>query len=198
MNYSLLFANCQYKMLIFLSFCDIVFLRIVCRAQTTGVRKMTKTESSVIAKRIGLNITNLLISEGKAQDDLAKALGVSKSTVSLWCAGRRTPRMQHIDKIAEYFGTTRSAILEDGKAQPRISDQMREEINRLVDERIQNQNADVRADGQPPEYYVDSTVRRITEVMRTNPDSRVIFDAMTTLKSEDLKLIAKLIEKMSD
>lgn len=159
---------------------------------------MTKTESSVIAKRIGLNITNLLISEGKAQDDLAKALGVSKSTVSLWCAGRRTPRMQHIDKIAEYFGTTRSAILEDGKTPPQISDQMKNEINRLVDERIQNQNADVRADGQPPEYYVDSTVRRITEVMRTNPDSRVIFDAMTTLKSEDLKLIAKLIEKMSD
>jgi hypothetical protein len=108
------------------------------------------------------------------------------------------PKLSSVDAMCRFFHVERSAILGDNGVVPQISDQMKNEINRLVDERIQNQNADVRTDGQPPEYYADSTVRRITEVMRTNPDSRVIFDAMTTLKSEDLKLIAKLIEKMSD
>jgi transcriptional regulator with XRE-family HTH domain len=155
---------------------------------------MTKMESSVIAKRIGLNITNLLISEGKAQDDLAKALGVSKSTVSLWCAGRRTPRMYHIDKIAEYFGTTRSAILEDGKAQPQISDRMREEINRLVDERMQAAGAD---QDQSPQFYDNEVVQIVTECLRKNPEYAAMFKAAAGLRPEDIAFVTRFIERMS-
>lgn len=155
---------------------------------------MTKIDSSVIAKRIGLNITNLLISEGKAQDDLAKALGVSKSTVSLWCAGRRTPRMQHIDKIAEFFGTNRSAILEDGKAQPQISDQMREEINRLVDERMQAAGAD---QDQSPQFYDNEVVQIVTECLRKNPEYAAMFKAAAGLRPEDIAFVTRFIERMS-
>lgn len=169
--------------------------------QIPGVMKMTRKESSELARKIGLNITNLLIKADKNQDDLAKALGVSKATISLWCSGKRTPRMEHVDKIARFFSTTRSAILEDEQKSPQITDQMRTELNRLVDERIQaagNQNPDVRTDGHPQEYYDDATVQRVAEAMRTNPGSRVIFDAVSTMEPEDLELIARLVEKMSD
>jgi len=57
---------------------------------------------------------------------------------------------------------------------------------------------DVRTDGQPPEYYDDATVQRVTEAMRNNPDSRIVFDAVSTMTPEDLTIIAKLVEKMSD
>jgi transcriptional regulator with XRE-family HTH domain len=57
---------------------------------------------------------------------------------------------------------------------------------------------DVRTDGHTPEYYDDATVQRVTEAMRTNPDSRIVFDAVSTMTPEDLTIIAKLVEKMSD
>ena len=57
---------------------------------------------------------------------------------------------------------------------------------------------DVRTDGHSPEYYDDATVQRVTEAMRTNPDSRIVFDAVSTMTPEDLTIIAKLVEKMSD
>ena len=57
---------------------------------------------------------------------------------------------------------------------------------------------DVRTDGHTPEYYDDATVRKVTEAMRNNPDSRIIFDAVSTMTPEDLTIIAKLVEKMSD
>jgi transcriptional regulator with XRE-family HTH domain len=57
---------------------------------------------------------------------------------------------------------------------------------------------DVRTDGHTPEYYDDATVRKVTEAMRNNPDSRIVFDAVSTMTPEDLTIIAKLVEKMSD
>ena len=58
--------------------------------------------------------------------------------------------------------------------------------------------ADGRTHGQPPEYYEDATVQKVTEAMRTNPESRIVFDAVSDMKPEDLIVIAKLIEKKSD
>lgn len=51
---------------------------------------MTNLDKS--AKRIGRNITNLLIENEKSQQELADAIGVSKSTVSTWTNGKRIPR----------------------------------------------------------------------------------------------------------
>lgn len=58
--------------------------------------------------------------------------------------------------------------------------------------------ANDRTHGQPPEYYEDATVQKVTEAMRTNPESRIVFDAVSDMKPEDLIVIAKLIEKKSD
>jgi len=57
---------------------------------------------------------------------------------------------------------------------------------------------DDRTHGQPLEYYEDTTVQKVTEAMRTNPESRIVFDAVSDMKPEDLIVIAKLIEKKSD
>ena len=57
---------------------------------------------------------------------------------------------------------------------------------------------DDRAHGHSPEYYEDATVQKVTEAMRTNPESRIVFDAVSDMKPEDLIVIAKLIEKKSD
>lgn len=60
------------------------------------------------AKKIGRNISNLLIERDKTQQELADAIGVSKSTVSTWTHGKRIPRMDKVDAMCKYFNVPRS------------------------------------------------------------------------------------------
>lgn len=47
-------------------------------------------------------------------NDLSK-YGITRSTVSSWCTGRRMPGIEKIDLLAEYFNINRSDLLEDKK-----------------------------------------------------------------------------------
>lgn len=47
------------------------------------------------------------------QTKLAEYIGVSVATVSNWCKGIKTPRMNKVDKICEFFHIQRSDLLED-------------------------------------------------------------------------------------
>ncbi len=48
---------------------------------------------------------------GLTQAELAKALGVSASTVALWETGRRKPQFEMFDKLSGYFGRSMDYIL---------------------------------------------------------------------------------------
>ena len=71
------------------------------------------------AKKIGRNISNLLIERDKTQQELADAIGVSKSTVSTWTHGKRIPRMDKVDLMCKYFNVERSAIIGDSQTRYR-------------------------------------------------------------------------------
>lgn len=68
-----------------------------------------------LAKLVGLNITNLLILNNKTQKEMCDHFKWPYSTVSSWCSGARLPRMDKVDKMCEYFGVSRSEILDDRK-----------------------------------------------------------------------------------
>lgn len=74
---------------------------------------MADVSDKKMAKMIGLNITNLLIEHDKTQKDMCDALGWSDSTVSSWVNGTRMPRMDKIQRMAEWFGCDRADIMED-------------------------------------------------------------------------------------
>jgi repressor LexA len=76
---------------------------------------MADVRDEELAKLIGLNITNRLIAFDRTQQDLADYLGASKSTVSMWVNGKRTPLMRTIDQICKYFGCTREDIMRDNR-----------------------------------------------------------------------------------
>lgn len=57
------------------------------------------------------NLSRLLTQNGVRQIDLAKHLNVSKQTISTWICGRAYPRADVMEKIADYFGTTISALV---------------------------------------------------------------------------------------
>lgn len=49
----------------------------------------------------------------KNQMDLMNDLGLSSSTVSSWCTGKKLPRMGKIQMLADYFGIEKSDLIED-------------------------------------------------------------------------------------
>lgn len=156
-----------------------------------------KEEHREDAKRIGHNILNLIIKNEIEQKDLAKALGVSESTVSSWVNGTRIPRMGTISKICNYFGVPKSAVLGDGDTF-RVSD-MRLPESKVAEEALKKKIIEIMEEQQKQqqEYYDNEVVQAVTDRLRTNPEYGVLFKASANLKPEDVELVTKFIEKMS-
>lgn len=49
---------------------------------------------------------------GKTQNDLVRDFGYSASTVSDWCNGKKLPRMDKIQALADYFGVEKSDLID--------------------------------------------------------------------------------------
>ncbi|WP_276882314.1 helix-turn-helix domain-containing protein [Anaerococcus tetradius] len=67
----------------------------------------TKNTKDIFKK----NLNKLLADYGKTQIELAKYIGVSNTTVNNYVKGYNTPRMDKIDKIAEFFNVDRSSLI---------------------------------------------------------------------------------------
>ena len=62
---------------------------------------------------IAENIKRIRLEHGLSQSELGKIAGVSDKAVSTWELGLKTPRMGAVEKMANYFGITKSAIVYD-------------------------------------------------------------------------------------
>lgn len=58
------------------------------------------------------NLRSLMQKHGEKQTDIAKLLGVSKSTVSEYCKGQQMPRMDKIEMLSVHYGVLKSELLE--------------------------------------------------------------------------------------
>ena len=92
---------------------------------------------SEINKIIAKNINKYLNSRNKTQVDLADYMGVSQATVSNWCKGIKTPRMDKIDKICDFFNCKRSDLMED-KTEVDDSYYLNEETKKIAQEIYEN------------------------------------------------------------
>lgn len=54
--------------------------------------------------------------KGVTQKEIADVVGVSTGTVCDWCKGRLYPRMDKIQKLAEYLGCEKSDLIEERHA----------------------------------------------------------------------------------
>lgn len=62
---------------------------------------MSDSDAKTLVAR---NLRQLLALSEIKQSELAVMLGISRTTVSCWCAGTKTPRMDKIQAMAEIFG----------------------------------------------------------------------------------------------
>ena len=63
-------------------------------------------------KRFGKNLEYLLNREHVQQKELAAALGVTKSAVSMWVTGASSPRMDKVQRMTEILNCTVSDLLD--------------------------------------------------------------------------------------
>lgn len=59
------------------------------------------------------NLTYYIEHSGKTQRDVADAIGVSAPTMSDWVNGKMFPRIDKIERLANYFGCLKSDLIED-------------------------------------------------------------------------------------
>ena len=58
----------------------------------------------------------------KTRQDISDALNISYFTVTDWVKGKKMPRMDKVEKLAEYFNCLISDLIEEKKEQPTESE----------------------------------------------------------------------------
>lgn len=90
---------------------------------------MAEWSKEIFAK----NLRYYISISGKTQKEMAQIIGVSAPTMHEWCAGKKTPRMDKVQRLANYFGIQNSDLIEDKTKQPtsELSDKKKDFIKRV-------------------------------------------------------------------
>ena len=87
------------KMLTFFAFSIII-----------GLQEVKNLDNKYIFAK---NLQRLMASNNVDRNDIANALGISYFTVSDWVKGKKYPRMDKVELLANYFGVLKSDLIEE-------------------------------------------------------------------------------------
>ena len=68
------------------------------------------------------NLRKKMDEADKTRQDISDALNISYFTVTDWVKGKKMPRMDKVEKLAEYFNCLISDLIEEKKEQPTESE----------------------------------------------------------------------------
>ena len=73
------------------------------------------------------NLKRYMEVKGKSRNDISEALGISYFTVSDWVNGKKYPRMDKVEMLANYFGVQKSDLIEkkvgnDSPSEPSLTE----------------------------------------------------------------------------
>lgn len=87
------------------------------------------TNKSVFAK----NLQHYMDENKKSRRDVCADLGFSYYTFSDWVNGKKYPRMDKVEMLANYFGIKKSDLIEQKEKKPAIDDGLTENQKTLVE-----------------------------------------------------------------
>lgn len=64
------------------------------------------------------NLAKLLFENGKSRNEVCDALGIKYSTMCEWLNAHKYPRIDKIEKLANYFGVQKSDLIESESSMP--------------------------------------------------------------------------------
>ena len=76
------------------------------------------------------NLNRYMEERGKTRKEVSEAIGVSYFTFTAWATGQKYPRMDKVEKLANYFGILKSDLIE--KRNPE-REKMQEKNDTLAD-----------------------------------------------------------------
>ena len=80
------------------------------------------------------NLKYYIERSGKDRRELAEIWGFPYSTVTEWINGRKYPRIDRIEIMADYFGILKSDLIEDKKEKPTAADDgLSENMRKLIE-----------------------------------------------------------------
>ena len=68
------------------------------------------------------NLTDYVERSGKTQKELAKIVGVAPTTFNDWMKARKYPRIDKIEKLADFFGILKSDLIEEALTEEKEKD----------------------------------------------------------------------------
>lgn len=102
------------------------------------------------------------------QEQLADALGITRSRLGMYETGQREPDFETLEAIADYFNV---------------------DIDYLMGRTYKTTII-------PETYYIDKDARELAEFLHENPKYKVLFDASRKVKPDDIEFVKQLIDRM--
>lgn len=68
------------------------------------------------------NLQRYIAESGKTQKELSDIIGVSAPTFNEWVSGKKFPRIDKIQKLADYFGVLKSDLIEEKMTEEKEKD----------------------------------------------------------------------------
>lgn len=112
----------------------------------------------------------LRMAKGMTQGELADALGITRSRLSMYELGQREPDLETLEMIADYFNVDIDYLMGRTNKTTMI----------------------------PESYYMDDDARELAEFLHKNPKYKLLFDASRKVKAEDIDFVRQMIERMSE
>lgn len=88
------------------------------------------------------NLRYYMESRGKSQKELAEIVGVSAPTMNDWLKAKKYPRIDKVEKLANYFGILKSDLIEK-KEQPTENGELSEKKKAFINKVMQMSDADL-------------------------------------------------------
>jgi repressor LexA len=77
------------------------------------------------------NLRKYINMSGKDRKEIARALGIPYSTLTDWVNANKYPRINNIEKMAEYFGVSKSDLIEDIEQKQKDNDALADIIVKI-------------------------------------------------------------------
>lgn len=113
------------------------------------------------------NLKQLLLKNDKTQSDMCRFMNISSATASDWCNGKKMPRADKLQSLCTWLHC---------------------ELNDLIGTPTEKTESN--------DYYLDPETRELAELLHSNSNYRILFDAAKDSRPEDLQMAADLLQRL--